>query len=153
MRLNGKMIVEVMEEKGLTEETVCSRTGLYQKSFQWIVREGFADEDAADRIADVVGLKVGEILLPETTGKVENVIEFVKDSERAAVTFSQGRYKSRIKKLAAERPEECEIVAENQDGSLYAHIPVAWIKINPTQQLTEEQREQRAETMRRNFQK
>ncbi len=27
------------------------------------------------------------------------------------------------------------------------------IKINPTQQLTEEQREQRAETMRRNFQK
>ena len=153
MRLNGKRIVEVMEEKGLTEETVCSRTGLYQKSFQWIVREGFADEDAADRIADVVGLKVGEILLPETTGNVENVIEFVKDSERAAVTFSQGRYKSRIKKLAAERPEECEIVAENQDGSLYAHIPVAWIKINPTQQLTEEQREQRAETMRQNFQK
>ena len=153
MRLNGKRIVEVMEEKSLTEETVCSRTGLYQKSFQWIVREGFADEDAADRIADVVGLKVGEILLPETTGNVENVIEFVKDSERAAVTFSHGRYKSRIKKLAAERPEECEIVAENQDGSLYAHIPVAWIKINPTQQLTEEQREQRAETMRRNFQK
>ena len=153
MRLNGKRIVEVMEEKGLTEETVCSRTGLYQKSFQWIVKEGFADEDAADRIADVVGLKVGEILLPETTGNVENVIGFVKDSERAAVTFSQGRYKSRIKKLTAERPEECEIVAENQDGSLYAHIPVAWIKINPTQQLTEEQREQRAETMRRNFQK
>ena len=136
MRLNGKRIVEVMEEKSLTEETVCSRTGLYQKSFQWIVREGFADEDAAERIADAVGLTVGEILLPEITGNVENVIEFTKDSERAA-----------------ERPEECEIVAENQDGSLYAHIPVAWIKINPTQQLTEEQREQRAETMRRNFQK
>ena len=33
MRLNGKRIVEVMEEKSLTEETVCSRTGLYQKSF------------------------------------------------------------------------------------------------------------------------
>ena len=98
-------------------------------------------------------MTVGEILLPEITGNVENVIEFIKDSERAAVTFCQGRYKSRIKKLAAERPEECEIVAENQDGSLCAHIPVAWIKINPTQQLTEEQREQRAETMRRNFQK
>lgn len=27
MRLNGKRIVEVMEEKSLTEETVCSRTG------------------------------------------------------------------------------------------------------------------------------
>ena len=29
----------------------------------------------------------GEILLPEITGNVENVIEFVKDSEMAAVTF------------------------------------------------------------------
>ncbi len=132
MRLNGKRIVEVMEEKSLTEETVCSRTGLYQKSFQWIVKDGFASEDAAERIADAVGLTVGEILLPEITGNVENVIEFVKDSERATVTFCQGRYKSRIKKLAAEHPEECEIVAENQDGSLCAHIPVALIKINPT---------------------
>ncbi len=123
------------------------------ESFQWIVKEGFASEDAAERIADAVGLTVGEILLPEITGNVENVIEFVKDSERAAVTFCQGRYKSRIKKLAAERPEECEIVAENQDGSLCAHIPVAWIKINHTQQLTEEQREQREEITRRNFQK
>ena len=32
MRLNGKKIVEVMRAKSLTEETVCSRTGLYQKS-------------------------------------------------------------------------------------------------------------------------
>lgn len=31
-------------------------------------------------------------------------------------------------------------MAENQDGSLCARIPVAWIKINPTKQLSEEQR-------------
>ena len=146
MRLNGKRIVEAMEEKSLTEETICSRTGLYQKSFQWIVKEGFASEDAAERIADAVGLTVGEILLPEITGNVENVIGL---ERRAAVTFCQGRYKSRIKKLAAERPEECEIVAENQDGSLCAHIPVAWIKINPTKQLSEEQRREIAERFKR----
>ena len=153
MRINGKRILEVMKKKSLTQETVCSRTGLYPKSFQWIVKKGFASEDAAERIADAVGLTVGEILLPEISGHVENVIEFVKDSERASVTFCQGRYKSRVEKLAARRPEECEIVAENPDGSLCAHIPVSWIKINPTQQLTEEQRERRAETMRQNFQK
>ena len=68
MRLNGKRIVEVMEEKSLTEETVCSRTGLYQKSFQWIVKEGFASEDAAERIADAVGLTVGEIQLEMAQG-------------------------------------------------------------------------------------
>ena len=81
----------------------------------------------------------------------ENVIEFVKGSEMAAVTFCQRRYKSRIKKLAAERPEECQIVAENQNGSLFAHIPVSWIKINPSRRLTEEQRERKVETLRRNF--
>ena len=68
MRLNSKRIVRVMEEKRLTEETVCSRTGLHQKSFKWIVKEGFASKDAAERIADAVGLTVGEILLPEITG-------------------------------------------------------------------------------------
>ena len=68
MRLNGKRVVEVMEEKSLTEETVCSRTGLYQKSFQWIVKDGFASEDAAEWIADAAGLTVGEIQLEMAQG-------------------------------------------------------------------------------------
>ena len=141
MRLNGKRIVEVMGAKSLTEETVCSRTGLYQKSFQWIVKEGFASEDAAERISDAIGVTVGEILLPEITGNVENVIEFTKDSERATISFSQGRHKSKIRKLATDRPEGCPIVSENADGSLCAHIPVAWIKISPPAVRTETQRE------------
>lgn len=81
---------------------------------------------------------------------IENVIEFIENEERATVTFSPGRYKTRIRKLAAEHPEDCEIVAENKDGSLCAHIPVAWVKIIPTRQLTDEQREERAEAMHRN---
>lgn len=141
MRLNGKMIMEVMGTKNLTVEMVCNRMGLYPKSFQWILKEGAASGDAAERIADAVGLTLGEILLPEITDNVENVIEFIKDSDRAAVSFSQGRYKSRIKKLAAERPEEYGIVAENKDGSLCAHVPVAWIKISPPAARTEVQRE------------
>lgn len=74
-------------------------------------------------------------------GCIENVIEFIKDEARATVTFSQGRYKSRIKKLAAKRPEECQIVAENQDGSMCAHIPVEWIRINPSKELSDSERE------------
>ena len=42
-------------------------------------------------------------------------------------------------------------MAENKDGSICAHVPVSWVKIIPTQQLTDEQREQRAEAMRRNI--
>ncbi len=94
------------------------------------------------------GVEVGEISLPDITAFNDNTIEFLKDHERATVSFSQGRYKSRIRKLAKEKPGECQIVSENKDGSLCAHIPVAWIRINPGMDLTEEQREERAETMR-----
>lgn len=104
-----------------------------------------------ERIADAMGVGVGEVLLPDISSNVENAIEFIKDSDRATVSFSQVRCITRIKKLAAERPEECEIVAENKDGSICAHVPVSWVKIIPTQQLTDEQREQRAEAMRRNI--
>lgn len=149
MRLNGKMIMEVMGTKSLTEEMVCSMTGLSLRALQGILKDGFASDDAAERIAESIGVSVGEILLPEITGNVENVIEFMKDSGRAAVSFSQGRYKSRIKKLAEERPEECEIVAENKDGSLYAHIPVAWIKISPPAARTEVQREMARKRMQK----
>lgn len=79
---------------------------------------------------------------------MENVIEFLENQERATVTFSQGRYKTRIQRLAVERPEECQIVAENKDGSLCTHVPVAWVRIMPTPQLTDEQREQKARAIR-----
>ena len=71
----------------------------------------------------------------------ENVIEFIRDEERATVTFSQGRYKGRIRRLAKSHPGECQIVAENKDGSLCAHIPVGWIRINPSVELSEEHKE------------
>lgn len=81
----------------------------------------------------------------------ENVIEFLKDQQTATVTFSQGRYKTRIRKLAKRYPEECQITVENRDGSIVAHIPVEWIRINPRKELTEEQKKQRADTMRQNW--
>lgn len=74
-------------------------------------------------------------------GYNENVIEFIKDAETAGVTLTQGRYKSRIEKLAKEFPEECKIISRNKDGSLFAHVPVTWIKINPPRQLSELQLE------------
>lgn len=79
---------------------------------------------------------------------IENVIEFIRDEKRATVAFSQGRYKTRIRELAKSYPEECQIVAENEDGSICAHIPVDWVRINPGKNLTEEQKEQLAERAR-----
>ena len=71
----------------------------------------------------------------------ENVVEWIDNSKTATVTFSQGRYINKIKKLAEQHPEECQISYENEDGSIVAHIPVKWVKIMPPRALTDEQRE------------
>lgn len=107
----------------------------------WILENGFASEDAMERIADAIGIGVGSILLPDETSSEENAIEFLKDSDRATVTFSQGRYKTRIKRLAKKHPESCEIIAENNNGSILAHIPVSWVKISPPVAQSEKQKE------------
>lgn len=144
MRLNTKKYQELMAEQELTPEIICKSTGLGARSFQWIMANGFASEDAVERLAEAAGAQVGELLLPDISGTTENAIEFIKHSKRATVTFSQPRYISRIKKLAEKYPEDCAIVALNKstgEGEIIcAHIPTAWVRINPGKDLTEEQR-------------
>lgn len=149
MRLNNKKFQELINKEKWTEDMICHRTGLTKGSVKWIMSNGEVSEDALERIADLAGVEVGQISLPDTRAVNENAIEFLRDHERATVTFSQGRYKTRIRNLAKQRPEECQIVAENKDGSLCAHIPTSWIRINPGMELTDEQREEKAETMRK----
>lgn len=61
--------------------------------------------------------------------EVENCIEFLKDAKTATVTFSQGRYITKIKKLAEKYPDQVQIVHSNKN-SIVAHIPVKAIKIS-----------------------
>lgn len=82
-------------------------------------------------------------------GCIENCIEWIKDEERATLSLSQRRTISRVRQLAAQYPDQCQIVAENKDGSICAHIPVSWVKINPPRELSEEQRQQIAERLSR----
>ena len=81
----------------------------------------------------------------------ENAIEFMTNGTKATLTFSQGRYKSVIRKLAEKHPDDCQIVADNEDGSICAHVPVAWIRISPPKQYTEEQRQQMRERLSHNI--
>ena len=83
----------------------------------------------------------------------ENVIEFLRDEKTATVTFSQGRYISKIRKLAEQYPDECEIMFENADGSIVAHIPTKWVQITRREvELTDEQRKACAERLKNNLQ-
>ena len=72
----------------------------------------------------------------------EFVIEWLKGSQHAGVTVPSGTaFKSKLLKLAREHPDEVKIISENEDGSIFAHIPVKYVKISPPRKISEEQRE------------
>lgn len=59
----------------------------------------------------------------------ENNIEWLTGQERATVSFSQKKYVNRIKRMAEKHAPCVEIIAENDDGSIYATIPLSAIHI------------------------
>lgn len=151
MRLKTKEYKAIMQEKNLTTDQICQSTGLSKFSFEWILDNGFTSDGTLKALAVAADVELKEIIRPEPSDCLENGIEFIKDANIATVQFSQGRYKSRIKKLAEEHPEECQIMVENKDGSILAHIPVGWVKIIPPRQLSEDEKKKRSEAIRRNI--
>lgn len=81
---------------------------------------------------------------------IENVLEFIKNSDDMYVTFSQQRFVSKVKKLAEQYPDKVTILAENKDGSIYAKLPVRALHLSlASREFTEEQRIAAAERLKR----
>jgi hypothetical protein len=74
----------------------------------------------------------------------ENNIEWITGDNTIAVTITSQRHITRIRKLAEKKPDEVKITT-NKDGSIYATMPLSYIKFNPPKDLTEEQRKEIAE--------
>lgn len=151
MKLNTKKVHALMNEQRMNQEMLCEKTGLTRKSLEWIFNQGDVSVDALERISDALGVPAKSISKEDDGMNAENTIEFRKDASVATVTFTKNRYISRVQKLEEKRPEECQIINENKDGSIVAHIPVSWIKINPKREVTEEERQKRAEMIRQNI--
>lgn len=149
LRLNVNAYRSILNENQITDEEVRKAIGMSRKTYDWIISNGFAEYSTLDRLADAIGCDIQMITLPDPVSNQENVIEFVRDGKYATVSLSQGRYIGRIRKLAESHPGECQIVAENIDGSICARVPVNWVKINPGPTLSEEQRKERADMMRK----
>lgn len=87
----------------------------------------------------------------------ENAIEWIRNSDKATVFFSQGRYITKIEKLAKKFPDEVEIKHRNYNregnvSSIVAHIPVSYIKINNSKrEISEVERELLRERARNNL--
>ena len=75
----------------------------------------------------------------------ENCIEFLSGERSAVVSFTNKKHINRIKKLYEERKDDFKYFHENTDGSIWAKIPLKWVKLNPGSKtgrvMTEEQKE------------
>lgn len=79
----------------------------------------------------------------------EFAIEWVKGGKYAGVTAPSGTaLKSKLLKLATKNPNDVKIISENEDGSVFAHIPVRYVKISPPRQVSDEQKEAASERFR-----
>lgn len=85
-------------------------------------------------------------------GVQENCIEWIRGSQTATVTFPRSRFTTRIMKLAEQYPDEVQICHVNKDGSIVAHIPVKYIRLQrPSQRVcTEEERQMLRERLKTN---
>ena len=78
-----------------------------------------------------------------------------KDDDMWEVSFaSNSKLKNRLLKLAKEYPDEVKGLIENEDGSVYAWIPISWVKINRSKrsdetQMSEEDKARKTETLRK----
>lgn len=80
----------------------------------------------------------------------EFAIEWVKGAKYAGVTVPSGTaWKSKLLKLSKQNPDDVKIIAENSDGSIFAHILVIYVKISPPRQVSEEQREAASERFKK----
>lgn len=77
----------------------------------------------------------------------ENCIEWVTGDDRIAVTLTQTKYISRIKSLAEKFPDEVDYQI-NKDGSLFGHVPLRYLKLNPPRKLSDEGKDALRESMR-----
>jgi len=74
-------------------------------------------------------------------------------NENGYFSSDERRYITKIHKLKEKYPDEVRIIAEpeDNDGCIYCQLPRSWFRIQPPvkQNLTDEQRRERAEKMKR----
>lgn len=72
----------------------------------------------------------------------EFVIEWIKGGDYAGITVPTGTaLKSKLIKFEKEHPNDVKVIAKNEDGSIFAHIPINYVKISPPRKVSEEQKE------------
>ena len=79
----------------------------------------------------------------------ENVIEFLNNQHSITVSFCMPKWINKVKKLSEEYPADVKILAENEDGSICAKLPMKYLKISPPRKVSEEQKQAASERFKK----
>lgn len=78
----------------------------------------------------------------------ECVIEWIPGRDYVGLTAKNGSsWKNRCEELEKKFPEDVKILARNNDGSVFAHLPYSYIKINPPRKYSDEAKKKAAERL------
>ena len=72
----------------------------------------------------------------------ETTIDHISGAPFCGISTGERTIKNRLAKLLEQYPDDMELVADNQDGSVFYHVPWKWIRIKPPKKvvLTDEQK-------------
>ena len=81
----------------------------------------------------------------------ENAVEFLTGEKTCTVSFTNQKFCNRIKKFYEKHPDRFETYVVNPDGSVYATIPLKWLKISVPkgENMTDEDRKKIADRFRK----
>ena len=79
----------------------------------------------------------------------EFAIAWLKGSDYAEVSApSASALKSKLLALAEKYPEEVTNIVVNNDGSIFCHVPVPYVKVSHPKKISDEQKEAAAERLK-----
>ena len=79
----------------------------------------------------------------------ENCIEFLNNQHSITVSFCMQKWINKVKKLKEEHPNDVKILAENEDGSICARLPINYLKISAPRKVSDEQRQRASERFKK----
>lgn len=86
-----------------------------------------------------------------TEDSKENVIEWLLGEKMVTMTLSQRKHIAKVKKMSESHPEDVKILKENADGTIFAKMPLSYLKLSAPRasNMTDEQRVAVAERLSR----
>ena len=79
----------------------------------------------------------------------ENCVEFLNNQHTITVSFCMQKWINKVKKLKEQYPDDVKILAENEDGSICAKLPIKYLKISAPKRVSEEQRRAASERLKK----